>query len=349
MVSFFTYTIGVSVTLLLLWATYSTSIRGEKRLRTSRITILSIYAVSLVTMPLLNHLKKTGSLSMPDIYTGPIRISYDSLQNVADLMSTLSIIWATGAIITSIIVIIESIRIVTLIRKCEKKELNGLRIYLTDNNSISPFSLGRIIVINRRDFNDHREMIIRHETGHIRQGHTFDMFLAQMFTILCWYNPAAWLLRSELKNIHEFQADAFTLVCGTDPHDYQMFLISRAASSRFPAIASGLNRSSLKRRILMMQLPENKKRRIILYAVPVIGLLTAILILNIPQIRTVLNSDRFASSSRVEPEAKQFDDMPPVYIDGTEISGNQMQKIPTNEIKSITINKDHARIDIEMK
>ena len=71
-------------------------------------------------------------------------------------------------------------------------------------------------------------------------------------TIIDWYNPAAWMLRQDLLDQHEYQADAEVLATGSDATEYQLFLIKKTVGNRFHALANSLNHSSLNKRITMM-------------------------------------------------------------------------------------------------
>lgn len=78
------------------------------------------------------------------------------------------------------------------------------------------------------------------------------MILAQLTLIICWYNPAAWILRKDLKLNHEYQADQYSLDSGCDTKSYQMFLLQRVAGKNFPVLANNLNIKNLKQRIAMI-------------------------------------------------------------------------------------------------
>ena len=61
-----------------------------------------------------------------------------------------------------------------------------------------------------------------------------------------------WLLRVELRAVHEYEADEQVLRCGVDAKDYQMLLIKKAVGGRWYSIAYSLNLSNLKNLITMM-------------------------------------------------------------------------------------------------
>ncbi|MBQ4387660.1 MAG: hypothetical protein II822_08670 [Prevotella sp.] len=88
--------------------------------------------------------------------------------------------------------------------------------------------------------------------------HSYDVVLVDLLTALQWFNPAMWMLRQDLRTIHEYEADGEVLSQGINARQYQYLLISKAASIGGYSIANGISHSTLKNRIHMM---TNKKTR----------------------------------------------------------------------------------------
>ena len=126
------------------------------------------------------------------------------------------------------------------------------RIVVTNRN-VAPFSWINHIVLSRNDFEEHGEEIIAHESAHVDNGHFIDLFLAELFSIIQWYNPSIWLIKNELKDIHEYEADHTVLDSGFNPKQYQLLIIKKAVGSqRFNSMTNSLNHSKLNKRITMM-------------------------------------------------------------------------------------------------
>lgn len=128
----------------------------------------------------------------------------------------------------------------------------GISLHVTDNDSVSPFSWMRTIVVCRRDMENDGRDIILHEMGHILRGHSWDVLLSELFTCLLWFNPVSWLMQYSLRQIHEYSADCTVLRSGADAKEYQRLLIRKAAGTAFQSIANSFNHSNLKNRITMM-------------------------------------------------------------------------------------------------
>ena len=142
----------------------------------------------------------------------------------------------------------------TLCGRIGMRHGSGLRarLLLTEED-VSPFSIFGYVVMNRKDaesaaFRD----IVLHELAHISKGHTYDLAAAEVFTVLQWFNPCAWLTKSSLVQVHEYIADRHVLECGTNIYEYQLLLIKKAVGQRFHSVANSLNHSNLKKRITMM-------------------------------------------------------------------------------------------------
>src|SRR5690606_20239737 len=56
-----------------------------------------------------------------------------------------------------------------------------------------------------------QQQILLHEMAHVRLRHTYDVLYYEMLTAVLWFNPLVWLMKEELRNVHEFQADAEVL------------------------------------------------------------------------------------------------------------------------------------------
>ena len=124
---------------------------------------------------------------------------------------------------------------------------------LVHERDLAPFSWMGRIVISRKDLEDGGRSVLLHELAHIRGGHSWDLLLADVFRAVQWFNPAAWLVKQDLRLLHEYEADEAVLGAGADARDYQLLLIRKAVGARRYSMADGFDHSKLKKRIAMMQ------------------------------------------------------------------------------------------------
>ena len=153
-------------------------------------------------------------------------------------------------------------------------EPDGVRVHLLPADT-APFSFFRHVAISRDDYRDNAREILTHERAHIRLGHSADMLLMNLLVTIQWWNPAAWLLRRELQQIHEYEADEAVLKEGVDARQYQLLLIRKSVGNQLFSMANNLNHNSLKQRIRMMKRTRTSRWQLLkaLAVVPVAALL----------------------------------------------------------------------------
>ena len=133
-----------------------------------------------------------------------------------------------------------------------KKQKDGKYTLVLIADPISPFSWGRYIFLSGDDYRNHPEEILTHEKMHLRYNHSADLLYMEMIILLQWCNPAVWLLKRELRDIHEYQADKGVLNQGIDATKYQLLLVKKAVGSSLYTLANSFNHSKIKKRITMM-------------------------------------------------------------------------------------------------
>lgn len=209
------------------------------------------------------------------------------------IASLIIILWIIVAAAIAIASLTSLFQLLSSLRKCRTLPTPSARLYITDIDT-TPFSFGSSIVMSRNDFEQHGAMILAHETAHISRRHTVDLILAQIFCIVSWFSPAAWMLKTALSEVHEYQADNDVLRLGFAPYDYQMLLIRMTAGSNTPLLTNNLNHNNLKNRILMMQKSNSGKAS--LKALTLLPTLAGALILtSIPVVASTLGSLASAS------------------------------------------------------
>ena len=134
--------------------------------------------------------------------------------------------------------------------KHEKLEKGGTLV--VHNQEIAPFSWMKYIVISRKDLEENGREILIHEMAHIYHRHSVDLLVADICIFFQWFNPGAWLLKQELQNVHEYEADETVINEGVNAKEYQLLLIKKAVGIRLYSMANSFNHSKLKKRITMM-------------------------------------------------------------------------------------------------
>lgn len=254
----FSYSLYSSILLSLLYLSYKWALAGENQHVYNRTALWIIYAVALLALPVMNSASSLWTSApgvIPEIELGEMEMTF-----IADEVSARQPVWLTALLWTYFAGIVLAVghtlwivcRLWRIVSSGELVSEGRFKVVLTDETSIAPFSWWRYVVMSRRDWEESGRMILTHELQHLSLRHWIDLLVAQLVGIFQWYNPAAWLMREELKTVHEYQADKAVLASGVPARDYQMLLIKKAVGARFPSLANSLNHSKLKKRITMM-------------------------------------------------------------------------------------------------
>lgn len=163
----------------------------------------------------------------------------------------LAALYAGGAVLTLVSFLLSHRRMRQLVRRCPVREYGGCRLVIGPRGQQS-FSWGRTVVLSQEDYEQNRETVLLHERMHLRYCHTADLLWMELLIVLHWFNPAAWLLMRELREVHEFEADSGVLSHGIDATQYQLLLVKKSVGTRLYSMASGFGHSKLKQRINMM-------------------------------------------------------------------------------------------------
>ena len=183
-------------------------------------------------------------------------------------------------------------------------------VRLPEDLSLTPsFSFGRYLVLNHADALTEPDVLLRHEEAHIRQHHTADVLFLEIVQVAFWFNPAVWLYKRALQEVHEFLADRAVLK--TPQPDYPHQLVAYALNvSSTALITPFVSKSTLKQRIVMLHKPQTHRRALLGYVLvlPLAALLTMCSQSERDQPQSEANQARLASPSRtVKVEGKVYD------------------------------------------
>ena len=152
----------------------------------------------------------------------------------------------------------------------QEKLEKGITLIIHDKN-IAPFSWMKYVVISEKDLQENGKEILMHEMAHVHNRHSIDLLISDICIIFQWFNPTSWLLKQELQNIHEYEADETVIRQGVNAKQYQLLLIKKAVGTRLYSMANSFNHSKLKKRITMMLKEKSSPwaRMKYLYVLPV--------------------------------------------------------------------------------
>ena len=275
--NFLIYDLKVAVCIAVFYMFYRLLLSKETFHRVNRIVLLSTAVLSFI-LPLcvITMHETVVEQRIPQVVVGDIEASV-----LAELVSTIPL-WQWTAmllyIVGAVLMLCKTFwsigKVVLLIRRSEQHPLtDGVIVCVTGNTALTPFSWMHYIVMNRSDYDLQDAAILAHERGHIRMHHSYDVVLVDILTALQWFNPAMWMLRADLRAIHEYEADAAVLSQGINARQYQYLLITKSTGIGGYSIANGISHSTLKNRITMMLHKKSQASRLLklLALLPIVG------------------------------------------------------------------------------
>ena len=182
-------------------------------------------------------------------------------------------VYIAGAMVTLALFAVSAWRMMRLIGKGKEIEREGCRLVLLDQD-VPSFSWGRKVVMGRGDL-ERNPAIFTHELMHVKSRHSLDLLVVLPLQILFWWNPLVWIMREELRLLHEYEADEGVIQKGIDATQYQLLLVRKAVGEQRFSLASGFQHAKLKNRIEMMLKPSSSgwMRLSYLALIPVLAML----------------------------------------------------------------------------
>ena len=281
MTEFLTYDLKVAVLIAVFYMFYRLMLARETFHHVNRLVLL-LTAVASYVLPLcVITIHETVTIQRTaNVAVGAWQAEAAVEQPAMPLWQiVLPILFIIGMALTLFHTLWSLFRIIRLIKHSEQHpQEDGTIICVTGNAALSPFSWMHYIVMNRSDYETNDATILAHERGHIRLRHSWDLILVDTLTALQWFNPAMWMLRSDLRAIHEYEADAAVLSQGINARQYQYLLITKAAGIGGYSLVNGISHSTLKNRINMMLHTKSNRRSLLklLALLPIIGITLAV-------------------------------------------------------------------------
>ena len=280
MTNFLIYDAKVAVLIIVFYMFYRLMLSRETFHRVNRVVLLLTAVASFVLPLCVITMHKTVRMeAVPMVSVGNLQMEVAADAGPEWWQMLLPLIFIIGVMVTLGQTLTSILKVWLLIRRSEQHpQPDGTIVCVTGNAEVSPFSWMHYIVMNRSDYEEHNAAILAHERGHIRLRHSWDLLLVDLLTALQWFNPAMWMLRQDLRAIHEYEADGEVLSQGINARQYQYLLISKASGIGGYSIANGISHSTLKNRITMMLHKKSNRRSLLklLALIPIVGLALAL-------------------------------------------------------------------------
>lgn len=166
------------------------------------------------------------------------------------------ILYACGVAVAIGLFVCSVYRLVQFFRNSKVVETlrppNGLTVRETGRPT-APFSFAKTLFVAKWNAlsEEEQQVLARHETAHYTHFHAVDNVLASITVVLAWFHPLVYVLRRELRLVHEFQADAHTL-SEFDARSYREVLLRQQLGAPNLSLVASFAQSPLKTRFSMM-------------------------------------------------------------------------------------------------
>lgn len=363
MTGFLLYEVKAAAVLLVFYLFYRFLLRKETFHRLNRAVLVGTAVLSSFIPLCIITIHKPAEFQVMEPAAGTaasyvLQAVQDSVQEPApeseyttgNLMGRGEYWWQTALFVlfcsgAAAVLIRMAVSILSIIRIIKDSKLvgedDGCRILVTGRD-IEPFSWMKYIVLSQQDFESGSTSIIAHEKAHIGKGHSVELLLVDIMSALQWFNPAIWMLRGDLQELHEYEADDYVLRTGVDIKEYQYLLIRKAVGKSGYSVANSFNHSILKKRITMMSKSKSPLARglRVLYVLPLVCLCLGLQAQTVYQ-TTDKSNEKMGNSTKVQPQNGS-----PLYItfnargEEVEITKGEFDKIPKNRISFIDVLTD---------
>ena len=249
---------GISMAVLLL--IYHLLLENEKMHRFNRFYLLGAILLSFI-LPFISFnttapsVINTASVSLQELVIGNSSAQKEMTLNYA------AIFWIVY-IIVALVFLFRFIK--NVLHFIVKVRVNQTLCYqnatlVLIQEKVLPHTFLNYIFVNREDHISKaiEDELYTHELAHIKQKHTIDIIFVEILKTLFWFNPLLSYYKKAIQLNHEFLADEKVISTHRNITPYQNLLLKKASGAQGFALASNLNFSITKKRLLMMTKTTN--------------------------------------------------------------------------------------------
>lgn len=304
------YLIKFNIAIMLLYGFYRLLFSRDTFFGYRRAVLLGIYAIALL-LPFVdingwiaaNETTQHMATVYAEVMLPEVVITASKVH-----LSWMTIVWVTyigGIVVLSTRFLTQLLTICRLASRSKATRIEGKKVHVINENG-SPFSFFHWIFVNpnAQEQGQLHEVLV-HEQAHVDQNHSIDAVLAELFTIICWFNPFIWLLKREIRINLEFLADRHVIEEGSNPKTYQYHLLGLAYHQNVATISNNFNVLPLKKRIQMMNKRRTKSigKAKYLLSIPLVAAL--LVVSNIESVARSIVSEPQVTQKTVTPVRKK--------------------------------------------
>jgi len=250
----FVYLLKANIGIAVFYLIYRLLMRNDTNFKLNRFYILLSLILSMITPLFQFESFETELPKFAIINSGIIDVTaqISTSQLNFDLTAIFENLYYAGLIVFSVLFVLRIYQIIRLIQKSEYQQIDGMRLILLEQTNAA-FSFINYIFINRNLLtNNNFQQIFSHERIHAKQLHSVDVVLSEIICIVLWFNPFVWLMKKNLKETHEYLADAGVIAQGFSTAKYEQLLVKQTIGFDL-GFTNNFNKSLTLKRLAMIK------------------------------------------------------------------------------------------------
>jgi hypothetical protein len=369
METIFIYLLKSSGLIAMFYLAYHFLLRKETFFDSNRWFLLSGLITSLL-LPLY-FIKKVVYVERPK-YTMDDLIAFSNQNPVTvneisavEAFDWMQLVCVSYIIIASFLVIKIILSFISLYRMLFQQQIIKKEHFklVNLNQNIAPFSFFNYIVINPDLYtNEELQSILLHEKIHSQEKHSIDVLVAKLFCVVFWFNPFVWLYKKAILQNLEYIADQKAMQQIEDKKSYQLALLKVVINQNCLSITNNFYQSLIKKRIVMLNKNQSRKRNSLKYVLIIPALIGFILLFQIQTIAQEKNSvvafaspinevkvkiDKNSSDEKLKQEAKRLKEEHGITLKCSKVKRNAKGEI--TEIKVEYKDKNGNKVTSHIK
>ncbi|WP_304632955.1 M56 family metallopeptidase [uncultured Muribaculum sp.] len=244
------YLLEVNIIVTVVYLAYRLLLSRDTHFQWRRAFMLAGVTVAVV-FPLVDFGVTAEKVGGRVAYVGPaLQVVHGAVSNVVDnvaidVQSLLVALYVSVAAVLLLYLVVRVVSVFALVSRYDDMTVADRKLFVMPGNS-GAFSFFGFIFVSEGFIDD--DNVISHEAVHVDQLHSVDVLMSEFLSILCWFNPVAWLLRGEMRDNLEYIADS-RVMTRDNRRQYQMSLLAMTDNQAIAKFYNNFNVSSLKKRI----------------------------------------------------------------------------------------------------
>ncbi len=276
------YFIEANLYLICFFLIYRLILVHDKNFKFNRFYLLASLCLS-ICLPFINIPVQPGSTAtlqgyilLPAVTISDVESRSASL--IINWWSVLLVVYLAGVTIYTLRLLVQMAKIMRRLPLYNSmKERKDGYVLVTTNGEIPTCSFFGYLFWDKslQLGEEEKNQIMAHEMVHIKQKHSVDILLVEVFRTIFWFNPVVHLYKSSITEIHEYLADQ-QAANRFNPEKYLKLLARQLFKSFDFALSNNFHRSQTVKRIKMLE--SSRKKSIWLnlaLLLPLLGVLVA--------------------------------------------------------------------------